>query len=285
MNLRNFKFQIQNKKLEKKRQRIKKEIVHLQISKNGARSVFSPRAEFPFSRLPSRRYPFSPNHVASSDVTARSYGISWNGPTLREYPYTRPARTYLLVYLRRRSATRCSTRTSQEFLFSLPSLSFSRLIPLLPSPSIRVSLRAAHWSGILKTINGSNPDSLPQSSIVISMHACDCSLIVCNVLDTLPRCWLVASHSNRERRGRRKGGIVERWLTVSSRDCFSCTNKLVAGLGVMRKSWANKGFVKGCLEAYLGRMVCIYRIQFKFLPWNQALENSILRFNWNVAYK
>lgn len=168
--------------------------------------MFSPRAEFPFSRLPSRRYPFSPNHVASSDVTARSYGISWNGPTLREYPYTRPARTYLLVYLRRRSATRCSTRPAKNSSSpSLLSLSFSRLVPLLPSPSIRVSLRAAHWSGILKTINGSNPDSLPQSSIVISMHACDCSLIVCNV-----RCSCLDADSSRliQPKGRGGGGSL-----------------------------------------------------------------------------
>lgn len=124
---------IRNWRKEKKlNQRIK--IKNYTFTNFEERSVFSPRAEFPFSRLPSRRYPFSPNHVASSDVTARSYGISWNGPTLREYPYTRPARTYLLVYLRRRSATRCSTRTSQEFLFPLPSLSF--FLPPCSAPSL-----------------------------------------------------------------------------------------------------------------------------------------------------
>lgn len=108
---------IRNWRKEKKlNQRIK--IKNYTFTNFEERSVFSPRAEFPFSRLPSRRYPFSPNHVASSDVTARSYGISWNG----------------LVYLRRRSATRCSTRTSQEFLFPLPSLSF--FLPPCSAPSL-----------------------------------------------------------------------------------------------------------------------------------------------------
>lgn len=195
---------IRNWRKEKKlNQRIK--IKNYTFTNFEERSVFSPRAEFPFSRLPSRRYPFSPNHVASSDVTARSYGISWNGPTLREYPYTRPARTYLytcvedpLHVVRLEPAKNSSSP-------SLLSLSFSRLVPLLPSPSIRVSLRAAHWSGILKTINGSNPDSLPQSSIVISMHACDCSLIVCNV-----RCSCLDADSSRliQSKGRGGGGSL-----------------------------------------------------------------------------